>query len=235
MAADGIAALCINTPFGLPEEATERYGQALSAVSSAIDLLAKQRRIDRTRVGMGGLSFGSEVTLWVAMKSDLLAAASVTSTSMSPTYYWFVALKGEKYLDIVKKAWGLGSPAQTPERWKLLSPTFNIDKIHAPLLMQMPEQEYLQTMDYFGPLTRSATPADMYVYPNESHQKVLPRHKLAAYERNLDWFRFWLQGHVDPDPRKAAQYARWQAQKDRAANAGLVPQPAAPTPTSKGP
>ena len=222
MAADGIAALCINMPFGLPMEATDRYGLALSAVRSAIDVLAKQQLIDRTRVGMGGLSFGSEATLWVAMKSNLLAAASVTSTFASPTYYWFVALKGDKYLDVVKKAWGLGAPDQTPARWKLLSPTFNIDKIRTPILMQMPEQEYLQTMDYFVPLTRSATPADMYVYPDESHQKVLPRHKLAAYERNLDWFRFWLQGYTDPDPRKATQYARWQAQKDRAAKAGLA-------------
>ena len=35
---------------------------------------------------------------------------------------------------------------------------------------------------------------DLYIFPHETHQKFQPRHKLAAYERNLDWFRFWLQG-----------------------------------------
>ena len=234
MAGDGIAALCINMPFGLPMEATDRYGQALSAVRSIIDRLAERQVVDRTRVGMGGLSFGSEVTYWVAMKSNLLAAASVTSTFASPTYYWFVALKGDPYLDVVKKAWGLGAPDETPARWKALSPAYNIDKIHTPLLMQMPEQEYLQTMDFYVPLARSATPVDLYVFPEESHQKVLPRHKLAAYERNLDWFRFWLQGYVDPDPAKAAQYARWQAQKDRAAKAGLTPGQAPPARSPSG-
>jgi hypothetical protein len=40
--------------------------------------------------------------------------------------------------------------------------------------------------------------------------KFQPRHKLAAHERNLDRFRFWLQGYEAPDPAKAAQYARWR-------------------------
>ena len=59
------------------------------------------------------------------------------------------------------------------------------------------------------------------MFPNESHLKVLPRHQLAVYERNLDWFRFWLQDYVDPDPLKAPQlYQRWQAMKLHALKAG---------------
>jgi dipeptidyl aminopeptidase/acylaminoacyl peptidase len=216
MAADGIAGLCINYPFGLPLEATDRYDLGLSAVRSGIDLLARRGLVDRTRVGMGGLSFGSEVTLWVAMKSDLLAAASVASPFGSPTYYWFMALRGEDELALLKKAWGLGAPSETPERWKQLSPSYNIDKIHAPLLLQLPEQEYLNAIDYFVPLLRSPTPVEMFAFPHEGHQKVSPRHKLAVYERNLDWFRFWLQDYVDPDPRKAAQYDRWRAERQKA-------------------
>ncbi len=233
MAADGIAALCINAPFGVPYEATERFNPALSAVRSAIDILAKQQVIDRRHVGMGGLSFGTEATMWVAMKSDLLAAASVSSTLVSQTYYWMMALKGEHQLGVVKKGWGLGAPTETPERWKLLSPSYNIDKIHTPILMQLPEQEYLETLDYFAPLVRSSTPVEMFVYPNESHQKVSPRHKLAVYERNLDWFRFWLQGYVDPDPSKAAQYLRWRGEQDRAAKAALSPAQIAPSPRAR--
>jgi hypothetical protein len=232
MAADGIAALCINHPAGWPVEATDRYDTGLSAVRSVIDLLAKQNRIDRTRVGMGGLSFGSEVTTWVAMKSDLLAAASLASPFASQTYYWLMALQGEKQLATVKKLWGLGAPSETPERWKRLSPSYNLDKIHTPILMQLPEQEYLVTLDYFAPLARSATPVEMFVFPNESHLKFQPRHKLAIYERNLDWFRFWLQDYVDPDPQKAAQYARWRAEKQRARQATPAPEAAA---TSGGP
>jgi hypothetical protein len=85
--------------------------------------------------------------------------------------------------------------------------------------MQMPEQEYLETLDYFVPLANSPTPTEMYVFSNEPNQKFLPRHKLAAYERNLDWFRFWLQDYVDPDLRKADQYRRWRGLAEKHASA----------------
>lgn len=42
----------------------------------------------------------------------------------------------------------------------------------------------------------------------------LPRHKLAAYERDLDRFRFWLQGLEGNDLRKTEQYAHWRAMRE---------------------
>ena len=78
----------------------------------------------------------------------------------------------------------------------------------------MPEQEYLYALDYAVPLLR-AERADLYVFAHEPHQKFQPRHKLAVYERNLDWFRFWLMGAEDPDPAKASQYAYWRLMSAR--------------------
>jgi hypothetical protein len=233
LAGAGIAALCINEPRRdlLHLDQLARYQTALAGIRGAINFLHEPENVDAARVGLGGLSFGSEVTLWVAMHSDLLKAASVTSTSVTPTYYRFHQLQGAQFLTPLKNIWGLGAPEETPDRWKLISPVFNVDKIHTPLLMQMPEQEYLQVLDYFMPLMSSATPTELYVFPNEPHQKYQPRHKLAAYERNLDWFRFWLQDYIDPEPLKAQQYDRWQAMKVRAREASQPadsPQKSAP-------
>jgi hypothetical protein len=50
----------------------------------------------------------------------------------------------------------------------------------------------------------------MIVYPEEEHVKHQPKHRLRVYQRNIDWFRFWLQDHQDADPSKAEQYARWR-------------------------
>ncbi|WP_343237262.1 Atxe2 family lasso peptide isopeptidase [Xanthomonas sp.] len=209
LAQAGISALCINQLPGYTLDAVERHGQGLAAVESAIDLLSSAGEVDRTRVGMGGLSFGGAVTLWTATESDLLAAASVANPVVSPTYYLFGSMKGEGFLKGLRDMWGLGAPGETPERWKALSPAFKLDRIRAPILFQHSEQEYLYALDYEIPLIR-AQRADLYVFPNEPHQKFQPRHKLAAYERNLDWFRFWLQGYEDPSPAKAAQYSRWR-------------------------
>lgn len=208
LAQKGISALCINAaPFRL--DAVERFDQGLSAVESAIDLLASTDEIDRSKVGIGGLSFGTEVALWVAMKSDLLAAVSVSSVTVSPVYYLLNMLEGEGFTRALKEVWGLGAPEETPERWQALSPALNLEKIRAPVLFQVSEQEYLFALDSMLPLVRDGR-GDLYVFPNEPHQKFQPRHKLAVYERNLDWFRFWLQGHEDADPEKARQYLHWR-------------------------
>ncbi|MCE4507628.1 prolyl oligopeptidase family serine peptidase, partial [Xanthomonas hortorum] len=171
-----------------------------------------QADIDPTRVGMGGLSFGGAVTLWTATESNLLAAASVANPVVSPTYYLFGSMKGDPFLKGLRQMWGLGAPEQTPERWKALSPAFKLDRIRAPILFQHSEQEYLYALDYVIPLLR-AQRAELYVFPNEPHQKFQPQHKLSVYARNVDWFRFWLQDYRDAAPEKAAQYARWRAIK----------------------
>jgi hypothetical protein len=209
LAQRGVSTLCISQPADAPSDRVDLYQQALSGIEDIVDRLAATGEIDPSKVGMGGLSFGSAVTLWTAIQSDRLAAASVTSPVVSPNYYLLGSLKGEVFIQGLKSFWGLGAPNETPERWRMLSPALNLGRIRAPILMQMPEQEYLHALDYAVPLIRRRQ-ADVYAFPHEPHQKFQPRHKLAAYERNLDWFRFWLQGYEDPDLRKVEQYRIWR-------------------------
>ena len=213
LAERGVSALCINAaPYRL--NAVERYGAGLSAIESVVQLLSSEGKVDRTRVGMGGLSFGTEMTLWVLMNSDLLVAASISSPGISRQYYLIGSLRGEIFFSGLRRFWQAGTPDETPQRWRLLSPDMNLDRIQTPMLMQLPEQEYIHTLDFSAPLMRDGL-ADLYVFPDEPHQKFQPRHKLAAYERNLEWFLFWLAGHEDPDPAKAAQYGYWKSMHAR--------------------
>lgn len=226
LAEHGISALCINSsPYRL--DAVERYDLGLSAVRSVVALLASEGKIDPDRVGMGGLSFGTEVTLWTAVNSDLLAAASVSSPIMSSDYYLFGSLKGKLFFDGLEKYWQLGTLEATPERWNLFSLKPNLDSVRAPILMQMPEQEYIMALDYAIPLILDQR-ADLYVFPNEPHQKFQPKHKLAAYERNLDWFRFWLQDYEDPDPTKARQYSHWREMRETSSDGAEADSPGGP-------
>jgi len=213
LAEQGVAALCINKS-ATRMDAVDRYDRGRQAVEGAINMLAEAGEIDRTKVGMGGLSFGSEVTLWTVIHSDLVAAASVSSVAISQQYYLVGSMKGNVFFSGLREGWQLGAPDETTAQWRMLSPALNLEKIHCPILMQTPEQEYIQALDYAIPLIRDHR-ADLYVFSDEPHQKFQPRHKLAVYQRNLDWFRFWLQGVEDPDPTKAEQYARWRIMKAR--------------------
>lgn len=211
LALHGVSALCINYA-PLKADAVERFDQALSAVRSAVELLAARGQVDPARVGMGGLSFGSSATMWVAMNSDLLAAASVASGVVSQSYYLWGRMKGERFLQSLEYVWGLGALDETPERWRTLSPASNLERFRAPVLFQVPEQEYLFSLDYAIPMIHAGR-AELFVFPNEPHQKFQPRHKLAVYDRNVDWFRFWLQGYEDPASAKQDQYERWRQMK----------------------
>jgi len=208
LAEHGIAALCINAA-PLETDAITRYERGREAVESAVDLLAARGTVDRERVGMGGLSFGAEVSMWTAMNSRVPRAVSISTPVVSPMARLLFSLWGDTYSSRLKHYWQLGSPESSLQRWRQISPAYDPGRVRAPLLMQMSEQEYRSSFDYALPLIRRHK-ADAFVFPNERHQKFQPRHKLAVYERNLDWFRFWLQDQEDGLPGKAEQYARWR-------------------------
>lgn len=214
-AAAGIAVLCINRVPASPGlgDQVEQYRIGEEGVAAAIDRLVGQGIVDRTRVGMGGVSFGGETTMWIAQNNDMLAAISIANTLLSPTYYWFNALPESPIPPVLKQVWGIGRPEDHRERWELLSPVFATERIGAPLLMQLPEREFRFNVELAARLAQEGKPVELWAFPEETHLKYQPRHKLGVYARNLDWFRFWLQDHVDPDPAKAGQYRRWQAMK----------------------
>jgi dipeptidyl aminopeptidase/acylaminoacyl peptidase len=222
----GFAVACVNAaPFSGPQDGVATYRTGLDAVRALVDLLGRRGLIDRTKVAMGGFSFGSEVTTWVALHSNLIGAVSIASAQSDPAGYWFDAIGAADRVDMIRKVWKLGTPEETPRRWKLVSAALNAEEIKAPILLQLPEQEARRIPEFAARLTQSPIPAELYAYPDEDHLKVQPRHRLAVYERNLDWFRYWLEDYRDPDRRKAAQYSRWDRMKARwkAARASRAP------------
>ena len=210
----GFAVGCLNM---VPDEGNNiaYYRAGLASVKAFVNLLAARGLVDPARVGMGGLSFGSEATMWVAMHSDLLAAASVASPQATPSDYWSTDLPGRGYAEEVRRSFGVGNPDEDPEGWRVISPALNTERIKAPLLMQLPENEARTEIEILARLARTPTPVELYAFPDENHMKFQPRHRLATYRRSLDWFRYWLQDYVDPDDAKAAQYTRWDALRQR--------------------
>ncbi|MGE4036007.1 MAG: Atxe2 family lasso peptide isopeptidase [Parvularculaceae bacterium] len=208
LATAGIAALCINAPSPRQADAVSDYEIARSGVEAVISSLAERGLIDRTRVGMGGFSFGSEAAMWIAGHSDLLTSVSIASAQLSPTSWWFRSLLSGR-AESMSQRWGIASPEETPAQWRRISPAHFADDINATVLMQIPEGEYRQELELYVRLRRRGVPTEFYVFPNETHQKQEPRHKLAIYERNLAWFRFWLRGETDEDGDRT-HYQRWK-------------------------
>jgi dipeptidyl aminopeptidase/acylaminoacyl peptidase len=216
----GFVVACMNmVRFQDASNGVGRYRDALEAVRGLVERLERRGLIDPQKVGMGGFSAGSEATTWVLMNSDLLSAAGVASSQYTPSAYWFNAMRGSSIPADLRRVHDLGAPDETPERWRLISPALNVDRIRAPLLMQLPEEEARHQMEYYSRLSNTATPVELHAYPGAAHIKMAPRQRFAVGLRNVDWFRYWLQDHVDPDPSKAAQYRRWDRLRARSGSA----------------
>jgi dipeptidyl aminopeptidase/acylaminoacyl peptidase len=208
----GFVVACVNAvPIKGPQDGVANYRMGLDAVASLITLLDQRGLIDRGKVAMGGFSFGSEVAMWTAMNSKLLTALSIASAQSEPGKYWMSSMPGSDQAKLIRAAWGLGQPEKTPSRWKLVSPALNTERIRVPILFQLPEQEARMIPELYARLNLAAVPTELHAFPDEAHIKGQPRHRVAVYERNLDWFRYWLQDYRDPDTAKSDQYRRWDA------------------------
>lgn len=212
----GFAVACINlVPSTGPQDAVQDNSTALEAVRKVIAELSREGVVDPSRVAMGGFSHGSEIALWIAVHSRLLAAVSIASAQIEPSSSWLNLVPGSDIPAVMRRVWGVGAPDETPGRWRLVSPALGADRIKSPVLFQLPELEARRIPELYARLAKTGTPTELYAYPDEGHIKVQPRHRLAVYERNLDWFRYWLQDYRDPDPRKADQYRRWDQLRQR--------------------
>lgn len=207
----GIAVLCMDRVRAPEGEGTDKsYVLALGDIEAALDGLEANGIIDPNHVGIGGLSFGSEVALWSIRHSDRFTAATLASGQMSPIYYWANALPGRGFTQLLDRYWKIADPDTDTERWAQLTGLDDIGPINTPLLMQLPESEARFVIELHTKLKRAGKPAELFAFADEPHIKKQPAHKRAVYERNLDWYRFWLKGEVDPDPAKVEQYARWR-------------------------
>lgn len=186
----------------------------LSAVENGVQMVIDRGIADPQRIGITGLSDGATTARFALINSDMFAAASISSCCLEP---WTV----NTYVGIAYAKWirQLGYPSlihPDPEFWRPMSLAQNAAIMNTPLLMQLNDDDgYVMALEAFESLREYGQPVEMYVFPDEFHAKWQPVHRLAIYNRNIDWFSFWLRDVEDADPSKQTQYRRWRAMRDR--------------------
>lgn len=86
------------------------------------------------------------------------------------------------------------------------------ERFNGPLLQQMgPVVGVLATRVHEFLRRGLRVPAELVVFPDETHILHQPEHRAAAMRQNVDWVDYWLLDRRDPDPSKKDQYARWDA------------------------
>lgn len=216
-AANGFAVLAFNaTP--VPnhkhedfESAMLRFRSPLASLEQALTMLDAKGIVDPKRRGITGISYGEEILEYAISHSNLFQAASASSLGgWNPgAYYMFPT-----GLRTLMKDWGLGLPdGSSSARWHDLSAALNADKIDTPLLSNAADMEYVAGLQLYTTLLEMGKPVELFVYPEELHVKYQPKHRYEIYNRNLDWFSFWLLDKENNDGTKNEQFARWRKLK----------------------
>ncbi len=183
-------------------------------IQSATDALVAGGLVARTRIGILGYSR----TCWY-VESDLIAhperfAAAVLADGLDESYMQYM-LFGEgqsTYFSETDKIHGGRPFGENFAIWARSAPDFRLDRIRAPLLIQaVNQQSVLFEWEIYSSLRQQGKPVDLIYLTHGQHVLQRPLHLLASEQSTVDWFRFWLQGYEDDDPRKRMQYAHWKA------------------------
>src|SRR5262249_8227279 len=110
-----------------------------------------------------------------------------------------------------------GSPfdPKALDNYRKLSPSFRTGEFAGPLLQEFTTRSAYSGVELDTLLREADVPTDLVFYLDETHILWHPKRRAAAMSLNYDWFNFWLLGSEDPAARKAPQYARWRALREK--------------------
>jgi dipeptidyl aminopeptidase/acylaminoacyl peptidase len=173
---------------------------------SAVNTLAAQGLVDPERVGIIGFSRTGWYTEFILAQSKIPYKAATISDNVqySMGEYWLLHTEG-----VIRgyDAMYDGPPyGESFKNWLQYSVSFNLDKVHTPILMEVMGQgnpydrlhelpdNLALSFEVFSGLSKLGRTVELYFYPNEVHQPDHPRARFMSLERNFDWYRHWLQG-----------------------------------------
>jgi len=220
----GFAVLSFSRPESLPGDAAARSNIELmqngrrdwldrrnvqSALEEAIRLAINSGTIDQDRMGITGFSDGTVTTQWALINSDLFKVASLGSCCEDMNFY--SVIPGPRFTQEMQDSGMRLFEPGIEDQWRPVSLLLNVDRVKVPILIQNTDSEYKAGLDVLATYRHYGRPIELYVFEDETHVKWQPAHREAIYERNVEWFEFWLMNKVNCAAVRAPQYERWKA------------------------
>jgi dipeptidyl aminopeptidase/acylaminoacyl peptidase len=161
--------------------------QLVANAKAAIDAVDQLGYIDRTRVGVGGHSYGAFMTANLLTHSDLFAAGIARSGAYNRTLTPFGFQNEER------------SYWEAPQVYNTMSPFMNADKMKTPLLLIHGEADNntgtfpLQSERYFNALKGMGAPVRLVLLPKESHGYSARESVLHVLWEQDQWLEKWVK------------------------------------------
>ncbi len=161
----------------------------------AVDFLIKEGKVDATKLGIGGWSYGGILTDYVtATDSRFKAAASGAGSALQLSMYG-----SDQYTLQYENE--LGVPWKNMDKWMKVSyPFLNVEKIKTPTLYMVGEKDFnvpaVGSEQMYQALKTIGVPTQFIVYPGQHHGISVPSYQKDRYTRYLDWYDKYLNGDL---------------------------------------
>ena len=208
-------------PKGYPDDLAEAAFQQ-DLVESAVEMLTQHHIVDPAKVGLIGFSRGGWYVEYALTHSRISFRAATVTDNVQYSFVEYYSFHNSPVSSTLETMYGGPPYGKSLKNWLDYSISFNLDKIHTPLLMEAngygqkdnlpnrPPDNLAVKEELFLGLSDLNKPVELYYYPDEQHQPVHPQARIASLQRNVDWYRFWLQGYERLNPEDSDQYKRWE-------------------------
>jgi dipeptidyl aminopeptidase/acylaminoacyl peptidase len=173
------------------------HGRAIRQAMGTVDLhdvldfldgaLASDARLDGSRVGVMGGSYGGYLTAWTIAHDHRFAGAIVERGFLDPEVFFGTSDIGSFFGDEYVGTDAAAVAAQSPQAVA--------GEVKTPTLVLHSEQDLRcplsQAERYYATLKRNGVDVELVVFPGEDHElsrSGRPRHRLQRFDVVLDWW-----------------------------------------------
>jgi dipeptidyl aminopeptidase/acylaminoacyl peptidase len=157
---------------------------------AALDTVIGRGETDPNRLGIGGWSYGGEMTQWAITQTNRFRAAVTGGGVFDQT----AEFETEDYP--AGDEWYFGTPWEHPEIFARNSPATYIRNARTPTLILHGEDDHSnpvsQSRALYRALKHYGVESELVVYPGEGHLPSQEKHQIDMLQRMLDWF----DGHL---------------------------------------
>lgn len=198
LAAHGYAVLLVN-PRGsngysedfLKANRADWGGGDYKDLIAVLDSVIAAGEVDPNRLGIGGWSYGGEMTAWAITQTDRFKAAVAGAPvfDQQAEFETEDAPQGDE--------WYFGTPWEHPEIYARNSPSTFIAKAHTPTLIFDGEEDAAnpvgQSIGLYRALKHLGVETQLVLYPNEGHSPRKGSYNIDMFERLLGWYDRFLK------------------------------------------
>ncbi len=165
----------------------DQGGGDLRDILAGVNRVIATKPVDDTRIGIGGWSYGGDMTMWALTQTTRFRAGFAGSATADLVSYY-----SENDFNAYLLLYFGASPYDDPAVYAKSSPINFVKNVRTPTLIvdgaSDEESPVLQSREYWNALRTFHVKTQLVVYPDEGHKFHDPAHIKDVAHRLVSWF-----------------------------------------------